>query len=223
MKILLINPNSDELVTNSMKLLAASYIEEGISIDCIDIPDAPKFIGSYYDHFLISKGLVNIIKENNDRYDGFIIGCHGDPNLELLKEITVKPLVGIGEVSMKVATLLGDSFSVIMASSDLIPNKKVMINNYGLDRYFNSVRVANVENEKKINEELVEACENAVYLDKSEVLVLGCAAFSGKKSIIERTLNVPVVDGVSISIGVLIGIIKAKLSISKVGRYKLKN
>jgi allantoin racemase len=46
-----------------------------------------------------------LLRENEDDFDAFVIACHDDPNLDAMKEITAKPVVGIGEAS-RIGTLL---------------------------------------------------------------------------------------------------------------------
>ena len=41
--------------------------------------------------------MINLVREYEAEYGGFIVACHADVNLDLLKEITGKPVVGIGE------------------------------------------------------------------------------------------------------------------------------
>ncbi|MCP4294725.1 MAG: Asp/Glu/hydantoin racemase, partial [Proteobacteria bacterium] len=127
MKILIINPNSDLEMTQAIKESASENRESDLEISCLLTPGAPKFIDTYQDAAQALPGMIQSYKENEQEFDAFIIACHCDPNLDLLKEISNKPVVGIGESSMKIASMLGHRFSVISTSPHSIPNKEVLI------------------------------------------------------------------------------------------------
>jgi len=47
------------------------------------------------------------------QFDAFILACWGDPGIEVAREITRKPVVGIAEASLYVANSLGAKFGVV--------------------------------------------------------------------------------------------------------------
>lgn len=113
MKILIINPNSDLEMTEAIQKTADNFAEGEFEVVCKATPAAPKFIETYEDEIKATPGMIQLVREYEDKFDAFIIACHCDPNLDVIKEITRKPVVGIGEASMKIASMLGHSFSVI--------------------------------------------------------------------------------------------------------------
>ena len=131
MKICIINPNSSEEMTKVILDNARSFDPE-IQVDCIRNGSAPAFIGSYEDMAESVPGMIRIVKERQEEYDAFIVACHSDPGLDVLKEISDRPVVGICEASVKLATMLGHSFSVISTGQRPIPNKQALCRKYGV-------------------------------------------------------------------------------------------
>ncbi|NJO80677.1 MAG: hypothetical protein HC827_20685 [Cyanobacteria bacterium RM1_2_2] len=41
-----------------------------------------------------------------DHFDAFVIACWGDPDVEVAREITTKPVISIAEASMYVANMV---------------------------------------------------------------------------------------------------------------------
>ncbi|MHA1224397.1 MAG: aspartate/glutamate racemase family protein [Candidatus Heimdallarchaeaceae archaeon] len=165
--------------------------------------------------------MIKLVRENEKEYDGFIIACHCDPNLDTMKEITKKPVVGIGEASMKIASMLGHSFSVISMTSESIPNKESLIRKYNLHDYLASIRA--VEEGKLYPndiEKFFEVGKKVIEEDYAEVLVLGCAGMTGMDKKLEMRLGVPVLDGVICALIILKGLIEYGVSTSKIRRYK---
>ncbi|MHA1123933.1 MAG: aspartate/glutamate racemase family protein [Candidatus Heimdallarchaeota archaeon] len=117
MKILIINPNGDLGMTKAIQKTADSFAKGDYEVVCLSNPDAPSFIETYEDEVKTAPGVIRLVRENDEKFDAFINACHCDPNLDAMKEITKKPVVGIGEASMKIASMLGHKFSVVSGAS----------------------------------------------------------------------------------------------------------
>lgn len=217
-KILIINPNSDREMAEKIDKKAKSFIGESAEVTTLCVPGSNQFISTYEDHAKSLPGMIQLLEENKSRYDAFIIACHADPNLDLMKEIApYKPVIGIAEASMKIATMLGHSFSVISPTARSVPNKLALIDKYNLRRGLASVRVAEGAASEK---SLLDAARKAVSEDHAEVLVLGCAGFAGLDKKIESELHVPVLDGVVCALIIAAGLVRYDVGISKICRYK---
>ena len=218
-KILIINPNSSLEMTEAIHRNALAFAGDDMDIVTVPTPGTSPFIATYEDHAAAAPGMMKLLRENQDKFDAFIVACHGDPNLDLMKEITKKPVVGIAEASMKMATMLGHSFSVIAPVERTVPNKYALIDKYGLRRDTASVRPASVEKAGDEAGRLICAGRRAVEEDMAEVLVLGCAGFAGLDKRMEKELQVPVLDGVICALIIASGLVKYGVSISKKRRY----
>lgn len=224
MKILIINPNSSLDMTDVIQKSAENFVNGEYEVMTLPTKGAPKFIDTYMDKALAAPGMIEIVKKYEDEVDAFIIACHCDPNLDLLKEITCKPVVGIGESSMKMASMLGHRFSVISTSQYSVPNKQALISKYHLDGYLASVKYPRAEFEGcNCNEEQVylETSKDAINEDMAEVIVLGCAGLAGLDKKIQEQVNVPVLDPVVCALIIASGLVKANYSTSKIRRYAL--
>ena len=219
-KILIINPNSSLEMTEAIHKNALAFAGDDIEVVTVPTPGASPFVATYEDHAKAATGMAQLLRDRQDEFDAFVVACHADPNLDLMKEITRKPVVGIAEASMKLATMLGHSFSVIAPMERTVPNKKALVEKYGLTRDLASVRPASVEAGADEAERLIAAGRRAVTVDGAEVLVLGCAGFAGIDKRMEKELGVPVLDGVVCALIVASGLVKYDLSISKHCRYK---
>jgi allantoin racemase len=220
MKILIINPNSDPDMTESIRKTAENYAGGEFEIDCRSNPGAPVFIETYEDIAKAAPGLIQQVRENEPAYDAFIIACHDDPHLDVIKEITNKPVVGIGEASMKIASMLGHRFSVLSTSNHSIPFKEAQAREYHLQEILASVR-APEGNSTNLNDEetFLSTAKKAVEEDNAEVIVLGCAGLSGLDKKIQKKLHVPVLDGVICALIIAQGLVKYRVSTSKKRRY----
>jgi allantoin racemase len=198
MKILIINPNSDLEMTRAIQETADDFAKEGLKILCRHTPGAPKFIETREDEVLAAAGMIELIKENDDKYDAFIIACHCDPNLDAIKEITDKPVVGIGEASMRIACMLGHRFSILQTTKESVPLKEALVRKYQLQDSLASVRAPrDISSERSDEEKYMTAARAAIAEDRADVIVLGCAGLSGLDKRMQKELGVPVLDGVT--------------------------
>ena len=220
MKILIINPNSSQAMTGKIKETALDFVTGAIEVDCLPTPGAPEYIETYEDQLKAAPGMIQLVRENEDTCDAFIIACHCDPNLDAMKEITTKPVVGIGEASMKIASMLGHSFSVVTDTSHSIPNKEALVRKYHLQDMLASAKASRRESEGlSFDEKIFQAAEAAVKEDNAEVLVLGCAGMTGLDKRLQEKLGVPVLDGVVCALIVASGLVNYGVSTSKARRY----
>lgn len=197
MKILIINPNSDLAMTKAIQETADHFAEGKFEALCQHTPGAPEFIETREDEVLAAPGMIKLVRENNDKYDAFIIACHCDPNMDVIKEITDKPVVGIGEASMRIASMLGHRFSIIQTTKESVPLKEALVRKYQLQDSLASVRAPrDISSESSDEEKYIKTARAAMAEDRADVIILGCAGLTGLDKRMQKELGVPVLDGV---------------------------
>lgn len=202
MNILIINPNSDintnKIIMDKVNMILMNI--EDCKVDVLSVPEAPLLVSSYQDYHKSANKMIEFV--NDDKYDAYIIACHSDPNIDLVKEITNKPVVGIGEASMKIASMLGNSFAVISPSVKSISKKIALARKYHLQDMFIGTKVSKSDEK----EDLLEAARNAVEDYNTDVIILGCANYALADKFIEENLHVPIIDGVACALIMSIGL-----------------
>ena len=219
MKILIINPNSDPDMTEAIQKTADNFIYGDFDVTCKLTPGAPKFIETYEDELQAAPGMLQLVNESKE-FDAIIVACHDDPNLDTIKEITSKAVVGIGEASMKMASMLGHRFSVVSTSKHSIPIKEELVRKYHLQDILASVRAPDEYMSKYSEKRMyLEVAKLAIEEDMAEVIVLGCAGMTGLDKYLQKALSVPVLDGVVCSLIITMGFLKYGVSTSKLRRF----
>lgn len=222
MKILCINPNSSSEVTEGIKKICRKYALPDTEVEIKSIEEAPLSIESYHDAYLSVKYLVERFKKWKEQYDGFIIACHSDIGVDLLRELTDKPVIGIGEASILFALPLGHKFSILSLKRKKIPQKEDLVKKCGFKNRCASIRATGlrvIANYREKKEKLIQEGMKAVREDGAEVLILGCAGMAGLDKEIEKELGVPVIDGVISALMIIESLIRYGVSTSKVGKY----
>ena len=95
--ILVINPNSDESVTEGMaRELRGFHFSEGPVIECVSLPEGPSSIESQADIEGVTLPLRKMVSERRN-VDDLVIACYSDPGLQVCWEASEKPVFDIQE------------------------------------------------------------------------------------------------------------------------------
>ena len=205
MKILIINPNSDEQTDERMRRKAAAFVHDAYGVAVTHVSSTPKLMATMADAAAGLNEMLDIVK-NGTEYDAFIVACHSDPNLDILKTITEKPVIGIAEASMKIASMFCNGFAVISPSERSIPMKWTLARKYYCGELYRGFAIC-AEND---DESLYEAAKRAVEQSHVDGIVLGCANYTGADRYIEKRLGIKVFDGVACALMIASGMVMYK-------------
>ncbi len=203
MKILIINPNSDVGTDQIMAQKAKNLNLPDVQVDVVHVTRAPKLVSSYEDQAISSEEMIEIVRSTQDVYDAYIVACHSDPNLELVRELAGKPVVGIGEASLKMAASMGNGYAVLSPSPKSISKKIALAHKYRCDDLLRTIKVTKSDS----NEDLLEAAREAVKEFCVDAIVLGCANYANADGYIQKALGVPVLDGVACALIIATGLV----------------
>ncbi|MBS6642480.1 MAG: hypothetical protein KH366_02740 [Clostridiaceae bacterium] len=225
MKLLVINPNTSDAMTEDIR----QTVERVKSADTkaqVTCPDfGPESLESFYDYTLSGFGIIRLLDNCEEDYDGIMIACYGDPGLYAAKEMCRCPVIGIAETSIAVSTLLGSRFAILAASQKAVPMMENMVSQYEMKGRFAGVfpldmSVLDVEqNRNQTIERLIAEGKKAAEAG-ADVLILGCAGMTGLKEPVSQALQIPVLDPVEITFLTLEMMCRGKMKTSKKGLYK---
>lgn len=210
MKTLIINPNSNQDMTESIKELVKNFKTEYLDVDVIGMKNTPEFVDSKETIERTYEEVKETILENEREYDIFILGCHLDPNLEKLRRDTEKIVIGIGEASILFCKILGKRFSIVGSSDKTVKLKEDMTARYGARDDLDYVGYPDENSKKSLVEKLSEESVRVIEKYNSDAIVLGCAGFVNFDAYIEREAGKDVIDGVIAALIIADGYAKYK-------------
>lgn len=199
-KILVINPNSTAAATEGILTAAREYAAGHFQVDALGNADGPDFIDTDEDRIAAAPGMRRIVEQTAGQYDGYVVACHCDPNVPALRRLTDRPVVGIGEASIRMAALLGRPFAVVTTGEASLPHKRRQLAALGLDAVPCRPGVAIEgagEAENSMYLRLLRGAQTAVEQDGAQVIVPAITGFPGLDRFIEERLCVSVVDGLA--------------------------
>ena len=103
-RIVVINPNSSDAVTNAMNIaLDPLRLDGGPHIDCVTMSEGPPGIETQ-EHVDDAVGRIcELVKDEAVGVDAFVIACFSDPGLRSARELTDVPVFGIAESAFSIA------------------------------------------------------------------------------------------------------------------------
>ncbi len=224
MIICVINPNTTETMTNTIKMAAENVAASTTKIVATNPKSGPESIEGYYDEVFCIPGLIEEVYINKEA-DAYIIACFDDTGLEAVRTITNKPVLGIGDSAFHIASCLAGTFSVITTLEVSVPILKNNLLKRGFDRICVNVSSVNIPvlDLEKESSDAVSIIENEIARsindDKAEAIVLGCAGMADFADKLEQKFSIPIIEGVSASVILAEGLVRMKKNTSKVGGY----
>jgi len=211
--IVVINPNSSEAVTAAIdRAVAPLRMAGGPAIACVTLAEGPPGIESQAHVEQVVQPISRLIRARENAA-AFVIACFSDPGLQLAREATARPVLGIAECGMLVALTLGERFGIVSILAGSVPRHLRYVRQLGLVERF--------AGDLPIGLGVAELCDEGRTLVRmsaigaelrdhhgADVLVLGCAGMAQYRHRIEAAIGVPVVDPTQAAVTMAIGAVR---------------
>ncbi len=195
-KILVINPNSNETVTDGLRCSLKAFTEIA-EIECGTIADGPFGVESDADIEAIGPLIVDRIEQSPD-HDAYVIACYSDPALEECRRRFAAPVFGIQQSAVETAARGGRRFGVLALSNDSIRRHLQRIRALGLSDHLVGELPLDVTVDQAANDPDTLAkivAQGRRLIDRgASSLVLGCAGMAALRDSAEQALEVPVIE-----------------------------
>lgn len=208
-RILVINPNSNEAVTEGLRQALAVFARPGSpEIFCETLAGGPFGIETQEHVEAVALPLRRRIEAAEA--DAFVIACYSDPGLHVCREGTAKPVFGIAECGVLTALARGDRFGVIAIKSRSIPRHIRYLRQMGLMERLAGERALEMSVAESASGEgtlarMIEKGRELRDLDGAGVVVMGCAGMARHRAPLERALGVPVIDPTQAAVAMALG------------------
>ncbi|WP_428243636.1 aspartate/glutamate racemase family protein [Gynuella sp.] len=230
MAIIVINPNSSTSMTRQLEQECQQLDGLHHEIYFETCNGSPSSIEGHSDGAIATFYLLEKIRayENNlesSHASAYVIACFDDTGLEAARELTNRPVIGIGEAAMHAASLLSHRFCIMTTLQRSVPILQRNLDQYGLTNrcagvFASNIPVLQLDSNPDSYDRVLAAARTTLQHSHGEALILGCAGMSQWVRAMEQDLGMPVLDGVRIAIKFAESLIDLKLMTSKVGSYR---
>jgi allantoin racemase len=226
MKLLVINPNTSEAMTQGIAQAAREAASGAAEIIAVQSAFGPRSIEGHYDEAIAAAGVAEQVRLNSG-VDGVVIACFGDPGLDAAREACDAPVLGTAEAAFHAASFIATGFSVVTTLTRTCVIAERLLQRYGFERQCRGVHgtdipVLALEACSEDTVAQIEACaREALQRDRSGAIVLGCAGMAGLARTLQQRLDVPVIDGVAAAVRFTHALAALGIRTSKRGDYAL--
>jgi len=185
----------DEKVETDYKKLKRSQT----SIDIVHLEHGPEAIQSEYDEANVTPFILEEVNDSvRHHHDAIIIYCFSDPALSAAREISIIPVVGIGESSQLFAMGLADRIGILATVDQTIPKIRRKLAARGFSSRFPSIHALNIpvldyDHSEKVSKKALDVVDRMVNQDGAEAIILGCGSLFNIKERIQKAFSIPVV------------------------------
>jgi Asp/Glu/hydantoin racemase len=198
-RILLLNPNMTEAVTERLAAAAAAVAAAGTDIMPVTAGRGFPYISNRAEAQVAGAIVLEMLAEKAGTYDAAIIAAFGDPGLFGARELFDVPVIGMSEAAMLTACMLGKRFGIVTFASRLAPWYEECVEAHGLSHRCSGIHclaepfssLADVQEEK---EAALAGLANEAVAAGADVVILAGAPLAGLAPRVADRIPVPVVD-----------------------------
>ena len=206
-QILVINPNSNESVTEGLRESLQKF-NSSEDIECCTLEDGPFGIETDEDIVNVIPLVVQRISESPE-FDAYVIACYSDPGLAKCNKLFSKPVFGMQRSAIEKAISTGERFGVLALSEQSIKRHMAYIRGLGLDGQLAGelpldISVDEAANDAGSFEKIVSQGRRLIDESGADVLILGCAGMASHREPSEKVLQVPVIEPAQAAVSIAI-------------------
>ncbi|KAF4565457.1 hypothetical protein EYR36_002028 [Pleurotus pulmonarius] len=226
-KLLIINPNSSDIITQALASNLTPLCPPGIELDFkTGPPDAPPSINDPPTSILSAASTFKAMEPIDQQpYAGFLVCCFSDhPLVYCLRHAAPdKPCIGIFDASIVHALLSGSKFGILTTGAAMVPAIDAGVTAFlgGISgRYVGCVASGlgvvelQTSSDRVAVEGRIKSTAAKVSALGADVIILGCAGMSGMEDLVKAGVTeaggrpVIVIDGAKAGVQVLAGLVR---------------
>ncbi len=190
--IMLISGLSEEALTRRHDVLQ-SYASFGTKIRLVETRNAPPSVDSLPEMELAAPGILErAVKSQEEGADAVIIWGGHDPSLEAARNLVDIPVMAPGMASMYLASMLADTFALIIQLPNVSKVAERQVNDLGLAERCNGIYSVDLpvlelrepEGFQKVLETSIQAVE-----DGADAICFGCMALNDHTEKLQEELD----------------------------------
>ena len=206
MRLLLVNANTSQIVTDKVALQARASASPGTVVVAVTGTFGARVIGSRAEHAIGEHSTVALVAQHAGGCDAVVIAVSYDTGLRAARELLDVPVVGMTEAALLTACMLGGRIGVVTFGRRVLPLYHELVASYGLAariagwRTLESTAAYQPGAHDVLDAELVAAANDLVERDGAETVLLAGAVMAGVPARLQPQVPVPLIDGIACAV-----------------------
>jgi Asp/Glu/hydantoin racemase len=200
MRLLLINPNTTQAVTERVLAVARGMAASGTELVGVTGRFGAAYIASRSAYAIAGHAALDAWADAGGGFDAVLLACFGDPGLDALRELSPVPVIGMADAAVAQAAGQGGRFGIVTGGERWDAMLREFVAARGLtDRLSGIHTVAPTGGDIARDPAaavplLARACRAAVAAGADRV-ILGGAGLAGLVPALVEAVRVPLIDG----------------------------
>lgn len=214
MRILMINPNMTQSMTDAMADVALETAGDIAQIIPSTATQGFPYISSRAEAQIAGAHVLETIAAHQGQVDAVIVAAFGDPGLVAARELFDIPVVGMAEAAVLMAAMLGERFAVVTFSPHMVRWYQDCVLQTGLGARFTGVRCPENPPESidniaiELKGDLIALAGQATAEDGADVIIMGGAPLAGLAPKIAQEANGILIDPIAAATAQAIAMLK---------------
>lgn len=214
MRILMINPNMTQSMTDTMAEVALETAGDIAQIIPSTATQGFPYISSRAEAQIAGAHVLETIAAHQGEVDAVIVAAFGDPGLVAARELFDIPVVGMAEAAVLMAAMLGERFAVVTFSPHMVRWYQDCVLQTGLGARFTGVRCPENPPESidniaiELKGDLIALAGQATAEDGADVIIMGGAPLAGLAPKIAQEANGILIDPIAAATAQAIAMLK---------------
>ena len=207
MRILVVNANTSDIVTEKLREAARKYASPGTEVTAVTGNFGGRVIGTRAEHAIGEHSTIALVSQHAPGHDAVVIGVSYDTGLRGARELLSVPVVGMTEAGLLTACMLGGRIGIMTFGRRVLPLYHELVAGYGLSdriagwRTLESAAAYARGAHDELDREIVAAARDLVERDGAETVVLTGAVMAGVPARLQQEVPVPLIDCLACAIG----------------------
>lgn len=224
-RILLVNPNATDSITETCLVLARAAASPGTEVTGWTNREGPPAVDSFYGDYSAGRPLARALA-TLPLPAAVVLAGFGNYGIAAVKEVLDVPVVGMPEAAMAFAMPFCHRFAIITTSPRMIPYTEDLVTLLGFDAHCAAVRAVTLPPlgaTQGSPDQVVEALTQEIGLvtagTSADLVILGGSRLSPYAERLRGRTSVPIVEPVACAVQMAEAAVRLRLRQSKVGKF----
>ncbi len=206
MKLLLINPNRTQAVTDAVLAAARAAAHPGTELIAVTGRRGPAIIGSRAENAIAQHEVLELAAQHAGEVDAIVLGVSLDSALWPCRELLDIPVIGMTEAGLLVGATLTGRIGVLTYGARMAPLYRELVEQHGMTARLAGVEAIDVTPEETfatpgvVQARVLEGIDRLVRCDGAEAVLLAGAAMASMAAPLQPRAPVPLLDGVACAV-----------------------
>jgi allantoin racemase len=197
-RILVVNPNTSQEVTDAFVAAAREGAPEGVAFDSVTGQFGARIVSTEAENVIAGHSALELVARHWQQHDAVILAISFDTALLAIRPLLPVPVIGITEAALRAAQAVGPAIGVVFFGEVSRGLYTHLIAGYGAQTVgFEAVEIASAADylaPDARDRSVIEACQRLDRQGADAIVVCG-AAIAGIARRLQSDVRVPLFDG----------------------------